>query len=158
VRWQAGTLALTTTAFAQGEPGRSQLVVSYRVANDGDTARDVTLALAARPFQVNPPTQFLNAPGGTSRIDDLAWDGHALAVNGARKVIPLQPTTGFVASTNQPKTLSERLDAGERPVVKSLHDDEGFAQGALLYDLRIPAHGHVDLGVIVPADAKASVE
>ncbi|WP_448099340.1 discoidin domain-containing protein [Luteibacter yeojuensis] len=150
VHWQAGELALTTTAFAQGPAGASQLVVGYRVENSGDKTRDVTLALAARPFQVNPPTQFLNAPGGISRIDDLAWDGAALTVNGVRKVIPLQTTTSFVASTNAPTTLSERLDAGERPSTKTLHDDDGFAQGALLYELHVPARGHVDLGVVVP--------
>jgi hypothetical protein len=157
VRWQAGTLALTTTAFAEGEPGHSQLVLRYRLANDGDAPRDVTLALSARPFQVNPPTQFLNAPGGTSRIDDLAWDGRALTVNGSRKVLPLQPAAAFVASRNRPTTLSERLAAGERPVATALHDDEGFAQGALLYDVRVPAHGHVDLGVVVPADPASPV-
>jgi hypothetical protein len=150
VRWAADGLSLETAAFAQGPAGASQLVMSYRVSNDSDAARDVTLALAARPFQVNPPTQFLNAPGGTSPIDDLAWDGHALTVNGTHKVVPLQPTTTFVASNNQPKTLSERLDVGERPSVKTLHDDAGFAQGALLYDLRVPAHGHVELGLVVP--------
>ncbi|MGY3228574.1 hypothetical protein ACVWWJ_000058 [Luteibacter sp. HA06] len=150
VRWVANGLSLETTAFAQGPAGASQLVMSYRVSNDSDAARDVTLALAARPFQVNPPTQFLNAPGGTSPINDLAWDGHALTVNGTHKVVPLQPTTTFVASNNQPKTLSERLDGGERPSVKTLHDDAGFAQGALMYDLRVPAHGHVDLGLVVP--------
>ena len=154
VKWAANGLTLETTAFAQGPAGASQLVVSYRLANEGDTARDITLALAARPFQVNPPTQFLNAPGGTSPIHDLAWDGQALTVNGARKVVPLQATTAFVASANQPRTLSERLDAGERPLTKQLHDDAGFAQGALLYDLRVPAHGHVDLGVVVPVNPK----
>jgi hypothetical protein len=150
VRWAVAGLSLTTTAFAQGAAGASQLVVSYRVANEGDTWRDVTLALAARPFQVNPPTQFLNAPGGTSPISDLAWDGHALSVNGTRKVVPLQAATSFVASANQPRTLSERLNAGERPATNKLHDDAGFAQGALLYDLHVPAHGHVDLGLVVP--------
>jgi hypothetical protein len=150
VQWKKGDLILTTTAFAQGAAGASQLVVGYRVANEGDRARDVTLALAARPFQVNPPTQFLNAPGGTSRIGELAWDGRTLTVDGAHKVVPLQRTSGFVASANQPKTLTERLDAGERPTVASLHDKDGFAQGALLYDIHVPAHGHVDLGVVVP--------
>lgn len=150
VHWAANGLTLDTTAFAQGPAGASELVVSYRVTNQGDTARDVTLALAARPFQVNPPTQFLNAPGGTSLIRDLAWNGHALTVNAARKVVPLQATTTFVASANVPKTLSERLDTGERPVTKTLHDDSGFAQGALLYDLHLPAHGHADLGLVVP--------
>ena len=150
VHWAANGLTLDTTSFAQGPAGASQLVVSYRVTNQGNTARDVTLALAARPFQVNPPTQFLNAPGGTSLIRDLAWDGQALTVNAARKVVPLQATTTFVASANVPKTLSERLDTGERPVTKTQHDDSGFAQGALLYDLHLPAHGHADLGLVVP--------
>ena len=150
VTWVANGLQLDTTAFAQGPAGASQLVVAYRVSNDGDAAHDITLALAARPFQVNPPTQFLNSPGGTSPIHDLAWDGHAMTVNGTRKVVPLQTTSSFVASANLPTTLSERLDAGERPQVKTLHDDSGFAQGALLYDLHVPAHGHVDLGVVVP--------
>jgi len=150
VHWRAGALSLQTTAFAQGVPGASQLVVGYRVGNDGDTASDVTLALAARPFQVNPPTQFLNAPGGISPIHDLAWNGHALTVNGDRTVVPLQPTTRFVASANLPRTLSERLDAGELPVVRTLHDGTGFAQGALLYDIHVPAHGFVDLGIVVP--------
>jgi len=157
VKWVRDGLTLETTAFAQGTPGASQLVVSYRVTNDGDAPREVTLALAARPFQVNPPTQFLNAPGGTSPIRDLAWDGHALTVNASRKVVPLQPTTAFVASANQPRTLSERLDAGERPATKELHDATGFAQGALLYDLHVPAHGHLDLGLVVPVNAKDDV-
>jgi hypothetical protein len=150
VRWATGGLTLDTTVFAQGPAGASRLLLSYRVANDSDTARDVTLALATRPFQVNPPTQFLNAPGGTSPIHDLAWDGRALTVNGARKVVPLQATTAFVASASAPKALGERLDAGERPSMKAIHDATGFAQGALLYDLHVPAHGHVDLGVVVP--------
>jgi hypothetical protein len=150
VQWRSDALSLTTTAFAQGAAGASQLVVGYALANNGDTPRDVTLVLAARPFQVNPPTQFLNAPGGISAIDDLAWDGHALTVNGARKVIPLQATTRFVASTNEPTTLTERLDRGERPLASALHDASGFAQGALMYDVHVPAHGHVDLGVVVP--------
>jgi hypothetical protein len=157
VRWTTEGVTLDTTAFAQGPAGASQLVIGYRVTNQGDTARDVTLALAARPFQVNPPTQFLNAPGGTSPIRDLAWDGRVLTVNAARKVVPLQPTTTFVASANAAKTLGERLDAGERPVVKTLHDASGFAQGALLYDLHLPAHGHADLGLVVPVMQDESI-
>ena len=150
VQWRAGPLSLLSTAFAQGAPGSSQLVVSYELANDSATARDVTLLITARPFQVNPPTQFLNAPGGISTIHDLAWDGHALSVNGSRKVIPLQATSRFVASANAPVALTERLDRGELPVTTALHDPTGFAQGALAYDVHVPAHGSVSLGVIVP--------
>ena len=157
VQWRANALSLMSTAFAEGDPGKSNLVIHYRVGNDGDAPRDVTLALAARPFQVNPPTQFLNAPGGTSRIDDLAWDGKALTVNGTRQVVPLQRTSAFVASADRPTALLERLDAGERPTATTLHDDAGYAQGALLYDLHVPAHGHVDLGVVVPVQRNDEV-
>ena len=31
----------------------------------------ITLVLAVRPFQVNPPSQFLNTPGGVSPIRAL---------------------------------------------------------------------------------------
>ena len=31
------------------------------------------LVLAIRPFQVNPPQQFLNITGGVSPIRTLAW-------------------------------------------------------------------------------------
>lgn len=155
VAWTKGDLSLTTTAFAQGAAGASELVLSYRVANAGDAPRDVTVMLAARPFQVNPPTQFLNAPGGIATIRELAWDGAALTVNGSRKVIPLQKTGAVIGSVNTPKMLTERIEAGESPGslalgANGLRDASGFAQGALLYPVHVPAHGHVDLGLVVP--------
>jgi len=166
VEWKKGDVTLTTTAFAQGAPGASQLVLAYRVGNDGDTPRDLTLMLAARPFQVNPPTQFLNAPGGIATIRDLRWDGSALVVNGTRKVVPLQKPGEVIGSANMPRMLTERVDGGEAveglslgPIARkraptgvggALHDESGFAQGALLYPVRVPAHGHVDVGLVVP--------
>ncbi|MGA7439471.1 MAG: discoidin domain-containing protein, partial [Luteibacter sp.] len=166
VTWQKDGLGLTTTAFAQGKPGASQLVLSYRVYNESDAVRDVTLMLAARPFQVNPPTQFLNAPGGIATIRDLAWDGKALTVDGARKVVPLQKTDAVIGSVNEPAMLMERVEGREAlgglslatiarkraPTVEvlGLHDGSGFAQGAFVYPVHVPAHGHVDLGLVVP--------
>ncbi|MDF4026863.1 discoidin domain-containing protein [Luteibacter sp. PPL201] len=158
VTWKADGLTLTTSAFAEGHPGDASLVLSYRVGNDGDAARDVTLALAARPFQVNPPTQFLNAPGGIATIHDLAWSGHTLTVDGTRKVVSLQAPSRFVAVANGPVTLTERLDARDTAATPAtLHDPSGFAQGALLYTLHVPAHGHVDLGLVVPSRADATL-
>ncbi|TCV92831.1 hypothetical protein EC912_106170 [Luteibacter rhizovicinus] len=158
VQWKTGALGLETTVFAQGEAGRSELVMRYRVSNDGDAARDVTLALMARPFQVNPPTQFLNSPGGTSPIHDFAWDGKKLTVNGVHVVVPLQKTDDFVASRNTDGSLPERIAAGQHPSVAKLHDDLGFAQGAFLYRLHVPAKGHVDLGLVVPSISSAHVD
>jgi hypothetical protein len=171
VTWRKDGLTLATTAFAQGAPGASELVLSYRVGNDSDAPRDVTLLLAARPFQVNPPTQFLNAPGGIATIRDLRWDGAALTINGARKVVPLQKPADVIGSANLPAMLMERVEGGASLGSLSLagiarkraptggaqalgdvalHDESGFAQGAFVYPVHVPAHGHVDLGLVVP--------
>ena len=62
----------------------------YDIANLTDRPLRSTLVLAVRPFQVNPPAQFLNTIGGASPIRDIAWDGAARStVNGTRKVYPL---------------------------------------------------------------------
>jgi hypothetical protein len=154
VHWQTGTLRLDTTAFAGGTPDRSNLLLHYRLHNDGAQPRSLTLALLLRPFQVNPPTQFLNTPGGISPIHDLAWDGHAVQINHDLRAVPLQPPTAFVASRHGAVTLPQRLAAGERPQVRALHDDSGHAQGALLYRVTLPPHASVTLGLVVPADGQ----
>jgi hypothetical protein len=171
VAWKKGDVSLTTSAFAEGEAGASQLVLSYRVANEGDAPRDVTLMLAARPFQVNPPTQFLNAPGGIANVRNVAWDGTALTINGARKVVPLQKTDAVIGSVDLPRMLVERIDGGEgvsalslrgiarerAPTRAALQDVSGFAQAGLVYSVHVPAHGHVDLGLVVPVKQDAAI-
>ncbi|GAA0685239.1 discoidin domain-containing protein [Dyella marensis] len=150
VRWTADSLTLDTTAFATGDAAHTQLVLRYTLTNRTAQPQRVTLALLARPFQVNPPTQFLNMPGGIHRIHDLAWDGKALTVNDETRVVPLQAVDGFVASSHEAGPLPERLAQGERPEVTSLHDGAGFLQGALLYAIDLPAHGSRTLGLVVP--------
>jgi hypothetical protein len=147
VHWQAGDVTLDTTALAVGTSGVSQLVLQYTLHNRAAQAKEVTLALMARPFQVNPPTQFLNTPGGTSAISSFAWDGRMLAVNDAPRIVSLQPANDFVASAG---ALSGELAAGQRPSTKTLRDDAGFAQGALLYRVTLPANGSREIGLVVP--------
>jgi hypothetical protein len=153
VHWQSGELGLDTSAFASGTTAHSDLLLQYRLRNDGTQARSLTLALLVRPFQVNPPTQFLNTPGGISPIHDLAWDGRSLQVNGELHVMPLQSPAAVVASIDG--ALPQRLARGEQPRITSLHDDIGHAQGALLYRLTVPAHASATVGLVVPSDDQA---
>ena len=83
VRWRHGDLALQITAAAEGPAGAPQALVRYALTNTGSAARAFTLLLAVRPWQVNPPQQFLNTPGGARRIDRLRWQAPRLSVNGA---------------------------------------------------------------------------
>jgi len=152
VRWQAGQLGLATTLIADGSSDHSRLLLQYTVHNDGAQSRSLTLALLLRPFQVNPPTQFLNTPGGISPIHDLAWDGHAVQVNHALQVTPLQAPNAFIASSQVSSAFVEQLTSGKAPQVSNLHDAEGHAQGALLYRLTVPAHADVTLALVVPSE------
>src|SRR4051812_33495887 len=107
VTWSHDNLTLRTTAFANGSSDRSQLLAQYTVENTSDLPRTVTLALAIRPFQVNPHTQFLNVPGGVSPIRALAWNGHALSINGQRKVWSLEAPDEFIAADFDAGTIAQ---------------------------------------------------
>ena len=98
VRWRHRDLELTVMAFATGEVGRSSLVARYRVRNRTALAQRVTLYLAIRPFQVNPPAQFLNTPGGVAPIRRIESTGGLVRVD-ERVVIPLVAPSGFGAAT-----------------------------------------------------------
>jgi hypothetical protein len=150
VHWQSEGLTLDTRLAAQGPPERTRLLIDYVLRNQRDAPRTLTLALLARPLQVNPSTQFLNAPGGVSPIHDLAWDGHALTVDNDLRVLPLQPPDAFVAGAGDAAALPQRLARGERPRATALHDAQGYAQGALLYRLTLPAHGTARVALVVP--------
>lgn len=64
------------------------VVTRYRLVNTGTLPRMLTLVLALRPMQVNPPTQTLNLVGGASRIEQISWDGTAFHINGDWSVYP----------------------------------------------------------------------
>jgi hypothetical protein len=103
---------------------------------------------------VNPPTQFLNTPGGISPIHDFVWDGRAVQVNHDLRVVPLQAPSAFVASSQVTGAFPEQLISGKAPRVSALHDADGHAQGALLYRLTVPAHAEVTLDLVVPSEGQ----
>src|SRR6185295_12595000 len=65
-------LRLAVTALAAPVSGGSALLARYRLENRSAARATGVLQLAARPFQVNPPRQFLNDPGGVSRLSKVA--------------------------------------------------------------------------------------
>ncbi|HEY3571189.1 MAG TPA: coagulation factor 5/8 type domain-containing protein [Thermoanaerobaculia bacterium] len=149
VTWTRDGLSLEITAFASGPPGQSVLRARYLLHNRGK-ARKARLFLALRPFQVNPPTQFLNQPGGASSIREIAWDGHAAIVNGARTVIPSSPPTAFGATTFDGGEIVEHLRSGTLPMAPKVMDSFGYASGAFAWDLSLGAGGEAGVDVSVP--------
>ncbi len=84
VQWTHAAFKLDISAFAQGRRGDSQLVARYRLSNTTQAPHDYRLALQVQPFQVNPPQQFLNTPGGIAPINLLRVQGGDVVVNGER--------------------------------------------------------------------------
>jgi hypothetical protein len=151
VRWRRGDLTLTVTGFVAGPPNAAVLYATYRVENAGAASRAVRLYLAVRPFQVNPPWQFLGAPGGVGAIHALAYDGRVVRVDGRASVIPLDPPSGFGAATfDEGEVVSEYLAHGVLPARPLARDSAGHAAGALAYDLSVPAGAAREIALGVP--------
>lgn len=155
VRWRHDGLQLTTTAFGSGSSGASQLVAGYTLRNTSTRARRLTLALAVRPFQVNPSVQFLNTPGGVSPIHDLALDTSHVTVDGKPRAFALAPADAAVASAFDAGMVTEHLPkaATQRgPAAASVHDDSGLASGALLYRIELAPGAERSIAIALPLD------
>ncbi|HEY4670726.1 MAG TPA: discoidin domain-containing protein, partial [Gemmatimonadaceae bacterium] len=97
VVWSANDIDLTITAFAAGGVDSSVLYARYRLTNNSKGYKKLTLYLALRPFQVNPPWQFLNLPGGVAHIDSISQQGVSVRVSGNKFVRALASPSGFGA-------------------------------------------------------------
>jgi hypothetical protein len=151
VSWHAPAWKLRTTAFARGMPDQSGLVAQYELTNTSDKPLALRLVLALRPFQVNPPMQFLNTPPGVSPIHNIGWDGAAFTVNGKRRVFPARAPDAAGVSP---------FDAGGDgwSARRAVDDGTGFASGALAYDFQLAPHATAAVGLAIPltGDAQAA--
>lgn len=136
VTWRGAPVGFEVTALASGAPGEASVLVRYRVSNPSRQATRARLLLAVRPFQVDPPSQFLNGPGGVSRIGRLAFRGEFVSVDGVERLWSTRLPAEFVAG----------------PVTEA-HEEAGYASGALAYDLDLPAGGSTDVVVSLPIHA-----
>jgi hypothetical protein len=148
--WRLGDLMLVTTAFAAMESGRRQARAVYRTTNQGQAVRRVRLFLALRPFQVSPPWQSYRDIGGTSPIRSLEWRDGAVLVNGALRVVPRTPPSGFGAAAFEQGGALRHLARGVVPPHAAITDAFGYASGALCWDLEIPPGATREVEVTVP--------
>ncbi len=146
VTWRRPGWTLRITAFAAGRARSPRLWARYEVRNLTGRPLKLVLALAVRPLQVNGPGQFLNTPGGFSPINDLAWDGAAVAINGRRRIIALTAPDRFVTPAFTAGLTAGLVASG----ATSARDADGLATGALAYTLRLPPRGRVTVGWMAP--------
>ncbi len=156
VAWSADDLALTITAFAVGDPGASSLIARYRVLNRGARRVSGGLFLAIRPFQVNPPAQFLNMPGGFAPIREIAREGRTIRVNGDREIVCFTEPWSFGAIPfDQGDVVTEYLRVGIVPQSAEARDSFEAASGALAYMLDLAPGAETEIDILVPLYAES---
>jgi len=78
VRWSAPGFDLESMLLAD-HAGRAAYA-AYTLTNRGPARKAFDLRLKIRPWQVNPPSQFLSQKGGASRISTVEQSGDVLAI------------------------------------------------------------------------------
>lgn len=150
VTWRHPQWEMQVTALAAGTPAQSQMAVRYTLTNLTGEALALGLVLGVRPFQVNPPAQFLNMPGGVSPIRALAWDGAVLSVDGAPRVYPLVPPEHVGLRSFDAGGFPETPAPAQGAAARSIVDETGLASGALVHDLRLEPGASATVGLVVP--------
>ena len=150
-------LTLTTTALAAGPPESSSLHVRYRIENHGNEARHVRLLLAIRPFQVNPPWQFLNAAGGVAAVRSIAYDGQTVHVD-EKSIIPLRRPSAFGAvAFDGGDIVSDYIAHGRLPAPQEVADGFEHASAALEWKLTLKPGASDEVEIAVPFHEGAPV-
>jgi hypothetical protein len=150
VRWRQPQWELSVSSFAAGTQRAPRIVARYEITNLTGDRLPLELVLALRPFQINPPSQFLNTVGGVSAIRDIAWDQTAFTVNDQRKVYALQHPDRVGAFSADPAAVPKLLARSTWVDASRAHDSFGYASGALGYKLDLPPHGSRTIDLVIP--------
>jgi len=133
VTWRRLGWSLVTTAYADAEQG-GHVIGRHTLRNDGDAPRELTLVLAVRPFQVNPPQQFLNSRGGVSLITRLDGNAAALKVNG-EPALRMHEDADRVAMSSFASGPPIALSGSSGRA--AIDDPAGLATASYLYRIRL---------------------
>ncbi len=151
VTWTAGKVELKITAFGTGAPESSSVVVRYQMVNRGDSLAAGALYVAARPFQVNPPTQTLNHPGGFAPVRTVSGAGGVMRVNGVvRAYAPTHPTGFGALAFDQGGLVEGYLERGKLPPHAAVADSQHAASGVWEFAFALRPNAGQDVTVVIP--------
>lgn len=147
-QWTHAQFKLDVDAAADGPREAPQLLARYRLSNLTDQPLPLTLLLTVRPWQVNPPQQFLSTPGGVSPIRQIGWTGQALRINGRDALWPTAKPDAAHALAFDGGLGLQTLAAA--PALKRLQDPQAMASGLMEFKLVLPPRASLALGWVAP--------
>lgn len=143
-------LKLDITAFAAGAPDSSLLFTHYVLKNLSNKTLRGHLYLTLRPFQVNPPWQFLNWPGGTAKVKTIRREGSEIVINDKKKILLSSPADGFGAAVFDEGDVTEFISRDALPAAGQISDHFGYASAALQYSFNLPPGAEKSIALAIP--------
>ncbi|MBS1706909.1 MAG: hypothetical protein JST40_13670 [Armatimonadetes bacterium] len=134
VRQRVGNVDFTTKVFHDPDSDH-QVIVEYTLSNRGKRAEAVDFRVLMHPFQVNPPWQFLNSPGGFAPIYKLTATPDGATVNGVRRVAWTHPAEKSGARSWERGEVGFAPD--DFPTTPSAEDSNGLASGSWRWSLNL---------------------
>ena len=149
---------LSVTAAADGAAGRSALTLLYTATNASHAPVEGALLLALRPFQVNPPYQWLNTPGGAAPVERIELDAakREVRIDGRVAALGATPDACGAATFDEGEAV-EFLFAGAMPPHAAVADLQRGASAAVQYDFRLSPGESRSWAVVVPFGAERAV-
>jgi hypothetical protein len=151
VTWSGHGVRLRITALSSGEAQASTTSVRYRIENPGRETAAVSLALAVRPLQLNPPWQY----GGASPIRQAQFAGRELRVNSRPALLALTPPSAVAVAGRESGDVFGWFAGGTLPESREASDADGLVSALLRFDVRVPAGGERDVVVVFPLHAES---
>lgn len=150
VTWRSLPVELKVTALAYGKREDSNLRVRYLLTNQSDEPQDGALFLALRPFQVNPPWQFLGTPGGVARIHRIDSENAVVTVNGEKKIATVPEAERHFLTTFDEGGAVASLRNGTGEGRNSLSDPSGLAAGVLYFPFNLAVGARQSIYLLAP--------
>ncbi|KQV47218.1 hypothetical protein ASC95_23825 [Pelomonas sp. Root1217] len=152
VQWRHADVELRVEAGADGPPKAPQLLARYTLRNPTSKPQRYSLLLALRPWQVNPPQQFLSTQGGISPLPTLAWADGKLTAAGLTIQPREAPAEVRAASWSAGPGLATLLQA---PPLTQLADAEQLPSALMRFDIELAPGEARSLGWVTGGDAGA---
>lgn len=151
VTWIAPGWTLKTTSFADASVPKGRMMARFTLTNTGTVTLKTKIVIAVRPFQVNPPAQFLSQAGGVSSISAIDWRDGRLNVTGKddrrAMVLPVQKPERVVTRSFDAGGAIDRLD---HETGSTAADTTGLASAALVYPVTVPPGGSTHIMIAMP--------
>ncbi len=143
---------LDVTAFVHDGQG----VVRYVAHNATGAARNDTLLVLLRPFQVNPPWQFLNGVGGVGALGGVRATGEAgrFALDGYRGTFDTYPAARGVASCSYEAGRSVLMLSG-RDTCAETEEPSAWQEHAFVFPLNLAPGARDTFYVALPMEPDA---